>query len=77
MGVSVIDVLSRCDWDCDIFKTTTVVQVLFHLLTEGHIMREIRRSGSANNELNVVTCVGLLCACNFKDAPVLHQSFTP
>jgi len=32
-------------------------------------------SGSANNELNVVTCVGLMCAHNIEDtsaSPVIH-----
>jgi len=62
-------------------KTSIVVQIKrsFSLTDcEGNVMRvrynltytlyhmRSECSGSANNELNVVTCVGLMCARNFK-----------
>jgi len=42
MGVSVLDILSQWDWDCYVFKTTTVVRIKrsFSLTDcEGNVMR--------------------------------------
>ena len=64
------------------FKTTTAVQnkCSFSLNDrQDNVMRvRVRQgqtSGSVNNELNVVNCVGLMCAYNFKDTsatPAIH-----